>query len=86
MNSITEVERKILKYQDQDRLAKQQRDNEDEDLDDFMSHLSKEKALDKTEIKKLRVSVTVASRSNATVLIINCIQFPISVRIAAPQK
>lgn len=56
--TIAEVEQKISKYQEQDKLAKQRRDEEDDDLDDFMSHLSNVKALDKTEIKKLRVSTT----------------------------
>lgn len=71
VNSITEVDRKILKYQEQEKMDKQRRDNEDDDLDDFMSHLSKEKALDKTEIKKLRVSVAAAFIFNAFVLIAN---------------
>lgn len=58
--AITEVEQKISDYQEREKLAKQRRDvDDDDDLDDFMSHLSNEKALDKTEIKKLRVSVQV---------------------------
>lgn len=76
MNSITEVDKKILKYQDQEKLAKQQRDNEDDDLDDFMSHLSKEKALDKTEIKKLRVSVAIAFSFNASLGFHSLNKFP----------
>lgn len=61
--TIAEVEQKISKYQEQDKLAKQRRDNDDEDLDDFMLHLSNEKTLDKTEIKKLRVSFVSALAS-----------------------
>lgn len=60
--TIFDVEQKISNYQEREKLAKQQQDNEDEDLDDFMSHLSNEKALDKTEIKKLRVSINLASK------------------------
>lgn len=54
--TIVEVEQKISKYQEQEKVAKQRREDDDDDLDDFMSHLSNEKAIDKTEIKKLRVS------------------------------
>lgn len=52
---IKATEENIAKYQERDKIAKQRKQNEDEDLDDFMSHLSSEKELDKTEIKNLRV-------------------------------
>lgn len=55
MALIKEVEEKITKYHEQDKIAKQRKQDENEDLDDFMSNLSSEKELDKTEIKKLRV-------------------------------
>lgn len=53
---MKEMEEQIAEHQELNRAAKQRRDNEDEDLDEFMSHLSAEKNLDKTVIKKLRVS------------------------------
>lgn len=54
---LNETEQKIQKYQ-LDKLAKQRMSeaDDDEDLDEFMSHLSREKQLDKTEIRKLRVN------------------------------
>lgn len=62
---LTETEQKILKYQELDKLAKQQNENEDdEDLDNFMSHLLAEKQLDKTEIRKLRVNILVLTKLN----------------------
>lgn len=57
LENIAGTEAKITRYQELDRKAKQAKsDDNEEDLDDFMSNLSNEKQLDKTEIKKLRVS------------------------------
>lgn len=57
LENIAGTEAKIARYQELDRKAKQANaDDNEEDLDDFMSNLSNEKQLDKTEIKKLRVS------------------------------
>ena len=55
LKTISDAEAKIVRYQELTKLAKQQTDD-GEDLDDFMSNLSNEKRLDKTEIRKLRVS------------------------------
>lgn len=57
LEEVARTEAKIVKYQELDKKAKKAKNEEnEEDLDDFMSNLSNEKQLDKTEIKRLRVS------------------------------
>lgn len=51
---LEEVYSRIEKYQRLEKLAKERAAAED-DLDSFMSNLSKEKSIDKAEIRKLRV-------------------------------
>lgn len=55
MAKLAQVDVKIENYHKLEKLAKEQATGED-DLDDFMSKLSKEKTVDKMEIRKLRVS------------------------------
>lgn len=50
-----EIEMKIEKFRLIEKKAKQNAENDD-DLDDFMSKLSKETNVDKTEIRKLKVN------------------------------
>lgn len=57
--NLADVEGKIEKYQ-LDKKTQQQSEGEDNDLDDFMSHLTDEKQLDKTEIRKLKVSFLIS--------------------------
>ncbi|GAB0094141.1 kanadaptin [Sergentomyia squamirostris] len=52
---IDEVDQKIEQFKDSERAAKESAENEDEDLDDFMTNLRPEKSIDKIEIKRLRM-------------------------------
>lgn len=54
LSNLADIESKIAKYQS-DRKTQQEAESNDKDLDDFMSNLSNEKQLDRTEIRKLRV-------------------------------
>lgn len=56
LSKLADIDVKIEKYQELEKLAKLQA-KADDDLDDFMSKLSKEKTFDKTEIRKLRVKI-----------------------------
>lgn len=47
----------IDENQTKDRVTRKRRSGNDEDLDDFMSNLSKDKTLDKTEIRRMRVEL-----------------------------
>lgn len=63
IDKIVLVEAQIAKYQEMEKTAKQNQEIEDNDgdLDDFMSTLQPEKALDKTDIKRYRVSRAIYS-------------------------
>lgn len=54
LESLDEINSKIQQYQDNER---RKNDNKDEDdLDAYMKNLSNEKKVDKTEVRRLRVS------------------------------
>lgn len=55
-SKVAEIESRIDDYQNSELLAKQSHANETDDLDEFMSGLSNEKMLDKTDIRKFRVN------------------------------
>lgn len=55
VTKLEEVYGRIERYQKLEKLDKKRAAAED-DLDSFMSNLSKEKSIDKAEIRKLRVS------------------------------
>lgn len=59
LQSLDEVNAKIDNYKKLEKKLKE-RSYQEDDLDDFMSNLTSEKLIDKTEIRKLRVSVTSA--------------------------
>lgn len=52
---IAEIEEAIRKYHEDEKLKKEEDSAPNEDLDDFMTHLSTEKKMDKIEIKKMRL-------------------------------
>lgn len=56
LEKIDTLNRQIDEYHRKERVLKKRSAN-DEDLDDFMSNLSKDKALDKTEIRRMRVEL-----------------------------
>lgn len=60
LQNLDEVNAKIDNYK---KLEKEQKERsyQEDDLDDFMSTLSSETLIDKTEIRKLRVSVIYSS-------------------------
>ena len=59
MENAADVDAKIEKYQQLIKLAKE-KESKDDDLDEFMSSLTQEKAIDKIEIRKLRVRMLYA--------------------------
>ncbi|XP_055678956.1 kanadaptin [Lutzomyia longipalpis] len=54
-SQLDEIEQKIENFKESEKAAKMTTQNEDEDLDDFMTNLRNEKLIDKAEIRKLRV-------------------------------
>lgn len=62
LERMSTIKDKILRYQEESKRTKEKKaaQNED-DLDDFMNNLSHEKEMDKTEIRKLRVSKAFSS-------------------------
>lgn len=58
LQNLDEVNAKIDNYKKLEKELKERSYRED-DLDDFMSNLTSEKLIDKTEIRKLRVSFVI---------------------------
>lgn len=54
-SQFEETEKRIERYQQFEKASKEKEAMDVDDLDDFMSGLSSEKQLDKTEIRKCKV-------------------------------
>lgn len=63
LQNLDEVNAKIDNYKKLEKELKERSYRED-DLDDFMSNLTSEKLIDKTEIRKLRVSFVILSNNH----------------------
>lgn len=57
LENISTIEKKIAKYHSDKKAKSAAECDNDDDLDDFVSNLSNEKQLDKTEIRKMRFDV-----------------------------
>lgn len=52
------MESNILKYHEIVKRSKENNENQDQDLDNFMKNLTEDSSIDKTEIRKLRVKTS----------------------------
>lgn len=65
LSQHTEIEQRIADYHKMEKQVKQNDAMEVDDLDDFMQGLSKDKAMDKTDVRKCRVSIYISLIGNA---------------------
>lgn len=56
-SQLQETEKRIERYQQSEKASKQKEAMDVDDLDDFMSGLSSEKQMDKTDVRKCRVRI-----------------------------
>lgn len=64
LSQQSEIEQRIADYHKSEKQLKQNDAMDVDDLDDFMQGLSKDKAMDKTDVRKCRVSICISSIGN----------------------
>lgn len=60
-SQLIETEKRIERYQQLEKEAKEKQSIDVDDLDDFMSGLSSEKQMDKADVRKCRVRCIIHS-------------------------